>query len=121
MIAKADTLSDDELAAQRAMLRNELAHAHISPYTFAEDAAQPGSAPPPPPPPSGLPSWLTSTPSPDDDADGASTVAAALSHDRGPERKLPLSCRRYSRGRQPGEALAVASRARTTAPHHDRT
>ena len=109
VIAKADTLSDDELAAQRAMLRNELAHAHISPYTFSEDAAHAESAPPPPPP-AGLPSWLTSMPSEISPAEkGGSGVK--LAHDAERESKLPLSCRRYSRGRQPGEALAVASRS----------
>ena len=97
VIAKADTLSDAELAAQREMLKNELALAHIIPYTFSEDVARSADAPPT--------AGSSAGSSAADAADAAVAFAAAK------EARLPLSCRRYSRGRQPGEALAIASRS----------
>ena len=97
VISKADTLSDAELAAQREMLKNELALAHIVPYTFSEDVARSADAPPT--------AGSSAGSSAADAADAAVAFAAAK------EARLPLSCRRYSRGRQPGEALAIASRS----------
>jgi septin family protein len=89
VIAKADTLTDAELADQRADLRAALAAARIRVYSFLERAAGEGEG------------------EGEGEADGASAADAALET----AMARALVGPRYSRGRAPADALAIVARA----------